>query len=292
MKKPLEDKKDIELLQSLLQKAVRRGNADIVRRVIQCLVRSGNLEWLRRRAAVLVFEECWTYGHEFNNESGEFELTEQFVHLARTIKNKNACGLGSLAYHSSLGAEMAIVSDSLENDLRVICAALGKPQPFWEWSNRRVENEKQKKLLQNAQRGFVEADLPWDRAFMLAATYLSFTANVPEKKFSNRVPGEFPFWIAIDRHTTLGVEKITEAANQINLEPELALWLTFYFEGAQCHEMVPSPWWEQERIWRLKSLGLKMEEGKLAFEKLKPILIELLREEAKKLSEIILNVET
>src|SRR6185295_18137426 len=127
MNRPFHDQQDIEILQSLIQKAVRRGDAEIVRRVIQCLVQRNNQEWLRRRAPILVFEECWTYGQHFEHPKDEQQLTEQLVRLAGTIKNKNACGLGSLAYQLYRGDETVIHNDAMEKDLLFVAVAMSKP---------------------------------------------------------------------------------------------------------------------------------------------------------------------
>ena len=46
-------------VRSLLQKAARRGYADVVELALTRLDRSGDKTWLRSRTVVITFEECW-----------------------------------------------------------------------------------------------------------------------------------------------------------------------------------------------------------------------------------------
>ncbi len=85
-----------ELERSLLQKAVRRGNEELTEKVVKYLTNVGDTIWLKNRFPIIVFEECWTYtGNHYNV-------------LARTVKNKNAAGLGALAVKMNTSEDLAI----------------------------------------------------------------------------------------------------------------------------------------------------------------------------------------
>ena len=106
-----------------------------------------------------------------------------------------------------------------------------------------------------------------------------------------RLEKDFPLWIAIDKHTRLGAAAITQAANQIGVNAGKALWLAFYFERVSCNEIAFSPWWERERLWRMKNLGLTMEEGDEVYKRLKPVLINVLKDDTEMLKKEIFNLD-
>ena len=50
-----------QVMRSLLQKAVRRGNTEMVNSVLQYFLQTDQDKWLRNRLAVITVEECWPY---------------------------------------------------------------------------------------------------------------------------------------------------------------------------------------------------------------------------------------
>ena len=49
---------------SLITKAVRRGNVDLVEKTFNYLINiAGQRHWLKNRLAVIGYEECWQYAN-------------------------------------------------------------------------------------------------------------------------------------------------------------------------------------------------------------------------------------
>ena len=120
-----------QVLHSLLQKAVRRGNTDMVNSVLQYFIQTDTtkqLRWLRNRLAVITAEECWPYLISASFENNESSLIHNYTQLTTTTKNKDAAGLGSvaLAYKDK--------SFFVTPDLAIMELAelLLRPNYFWE----------------------------------------------------------------------------------------------------------------------------------------------------------------
>ena len=280
-----------QISRSLLQKAVRRSDLEMTKLAIAFIIHNNDFDWMRKRLAVITFEECWTYGLEVSYEKDEKIITDHLLKIVGTVKNRNAAGLGSLAYVLSEGDESVFNSDSGDRDIKIIAEAIKRHKDFWEWTKKQKLNDKQKTLVENADKGFRKAGWPWDRAFAQAAAYLAITGDVPETIYVQpKSEINFPLWVAIDKHTQQGKTAIREAAKQINFNANKALWLAFYFESAKCNRIEYSPWWEREIKWRMKKLDLNADEAKEIWERLKPIIIELLKDETEKLREKLFSV--
>lgn len=281
---------------SLLQKAVRRGNVEITRLVIKNLVENNDFDWLRKRLAVVTFEECWVYGSRVSYEKDENIITEHYLNIARAVKNKDAAGLGSLAYALSQG-DSTVLNDLQEEKaikaIKIIAAAIQNPKDFWEWIYKQEMNSMQKLIVENADQGFRKAGWPWDRAFTQAASYLAVTTEIPQLNTARiDMNDKFPLWIGIDKHTSQGKAAIRKAAKQIDFNANKALWLAFYFESAKCNMLEESLWWQREIYWKMKKLGLSVEGAKLIWEKIQPIVRRLLEEETQKLEERLFKNKT
>jgi 16S rRNA G966 N2-methylase RsmD len=282
-----------QISRSLLQKAVRRGNLEVTKLSINNIIRNNDFDWLRKRLAVVTFEECWTYGLEVSYEKNEEIVTEHYIKIARTVKNKNAAGLGSLAYALSRGDLSVFFGDQEDKAIKIIAEAIKRPNDFWEWTRKQKLSELQRLLVEKADKGFRKAGWPWDRAFAQAAAYLAISTQIPEIQYTQASSTEdFPFWVGIDKHTQEGKKAIREAAKRIGFNANKALWLAFYFESVKCNALYYSPWWEKEIAWRMKKIGLAITEANAIWEKMRPILIELLTKEAINLKEKILNLSS
>jgi hypothetical protein len=92
-----------EIEHSLIQKAVRRDNVELVEKLFKYLLANNQKNWLKDRLVVMVYEECWSYAEKLDIICSDGKLLEQYKFLTSTIKNKNACGLAELALKSSEG---------------------------------------------------------------------------------------------------------------------------------------------------------------------------------------------
>lgn len=248
------------------------------------LIHAGQFEWVRKRLSVLVFEECWPFGVRASFEHDEQIILNQLQSLAGTIKNRNAAGLGSLAYAHSTGDRSVLIGGKEDIDIKIISAAIARPDIFWSQIRREALNRPSSSLIENAFLGFGMSEFPWDKVFMMAAAYLAAGAAIPETSFSETdSKKDFPFWVCIDMHTSEGTGAIKKSAMEISFDPEKALWLTFYMEGVRCNGIEASPWWERERAWRMKKLGLTPQSAGEIWDKLRPVLMKNLSAEAEEL---------
>lgn len=281
-----------QISRSILQKAVRRGDYEMTEKVIAYIIQNNDFDWLRKRLAVMTFEECWTYGLDVSYDNDQEIIIRHYLKLAGTVKNRNAAGLGSLAYALSEKDESVLQGDEGDNVIMKIAKAIKQPEDFWNWAHKQNLNEKQKKLVEMADKGFRKAGWPWDRAFAQAAAYLAITDDIPDTKYLDTTSNSsFPLWIGIDKHTEKGKAAIREAAKKIGFNANKALWLAFYFESATCNVIEKSPWWDREINWRMKKLELTIEKGKEIWEQLKPLVKENLKEEVTKIEEKLSTVE-
>lgn len=281
-----------QVSRSILQKAVRRADYEMTKKAIAFLIQNDDFDWMRKRLAVMTFEECWTYGTEVSYDNDQDIIIKHYLRLATTAKNRNAAGLGSLAYVLSEKDESVYEGNIGDKSIRIITEAIKRPKDFWEWTKKHNLTEKQEKLVEMADKGFRKAGWPWDRAFAQAAAYLAITDEIPNTKFLEiKSNPNFPLWVGIDKHTKEGKEAIRDAAKQLGFNNNKALWLAFYFESATCNIIENSPWWNREINWRMKKLDLTFEEGKEMWERLKPLVQENLKDEVCKLQEKLNSVK-
>jgi hypothetical protein len=282
-----------QLSRSLLQKAIRRGHSTLTQLVISCIIKNNDFDWLRKRLAVITFEECWTYGLDVSFEKNEQTITQHYLKIANTVKNKNAAGLGSLAYILSEGDTSVLLGNKEDKAIKIVAEAIKRPNDFWNWAKQQQLNEYQMQLVENADKGFRKAGWPWDRAFAQAAAYLAITTDIPKTHFTNNnlcPVDEFPFWVGIDKHTTAGKAAIRQAAKTIGFNANKALWIAFYLESAQCNAIEDSPWWQRELDWRMNNkLGMSFAEAREYWEIMKPLIQENLRDETENLKSKLLS---
>jgi hypothetical protein len=282
-----------QISRSLLQKAVRRGNTEVTKLAINCIIQNNDFDWLRKRLAVVTFEECWTYGLEVSYEKNEETVLNHYLKLASAVKNKEAAGLGSLAYSLSQGDMSVIQGNKEDKAIKIVAEAIKRPNDFWGWARKQELTESQNLLVDRADKGFRKAGWPWDRAFAQAAAYLAITTSIPTTQFVQpNASNEFPLWIGIDKHTREGKVAIREAAKRIGFNANKALWLAFYFESAKCNAIEDSFWWSKEIAWRMSKLELSLAEAMTTWERIKPIVVELLKEETYKLQDRIFKVNS
>ncbi len=280
-----------QISRSLLQKAVRRGNLEVTKQAISCILKNNDFDWLRKRLAVVTFEECWTYGSEVSYERNEETIINHYLKIAGAVKNKGAAGLGSLAYVLSQGDTSVLNGSDEDKAIRIITEAIKRPNDFWSWVKKQEVNETQRLLVEMADKGFRKAGWPWDRAFAQAAAYLAISTPIPKTQFTKATAAnEFPLWVGIDKHTREGKVAIREAAKRVGFNANKALWLAFYFESAKCNAIENSYWWHKEVSWRMKKLELSVDEANAIWERLKPIVVELLKEETERLHERIFKI--
>jgi hypothetical protein len=120
-------------VRSLLQKAARRGYARVVDRALVCLDTSGDKTWLRSRAIVITFEECSPLAALLSIDPSLSSKRTALLSVTNAAKQKDAAGLGALAYAYREGD--ASMTDCVPNRriLGIVSEALRRPGAFFDW---------------------------------------------------------------------------------------------------------------------------------------------------------------
>lgn len=275
------------LLRSLLQKSVRRGYEDLSQKVAFTLASRGDSAWLHARAGVIVFEECWPCAHLLNSGTPSVLTLRE---VAVSFKNKDAAGLGALA-HAALGGDVTAIKQAHDPiAVKIVTAALKRPEGFFKWALAECSCESQTAVVLAARSFFVRASWPWDKAFMAAGAYLSCQKGTPQVSRCDQLPKTpFPFWSAVDKHTPQGKIALRRVASALHLQELQLQWASFYFESAKTNILTSSPWWECEVEWRLSALGLSLKEAEEMWVYASPHIQRAVQEQASALLDLVGN---
>jgi len=136
--------------------------------------------------------------------------------------------------------------------------------------------EDNKNLIIKAELGYKLAGWPWDKAFAQAAAYLSVAGELPETSISNRNGGlEFPYWVAIDKHTSSGKRALIKCAEKFGIDKVSLGWVQFYLESAKCEGLKDCYWWDREKEWRLSCEGFSLSQAAVVWADVSEYVIEL-----------------
>lgn len=271
-------------LRSLLQKAVRRGDADIVVFTIRRLFALGDKTWLRSRAAVITFEECWPLADRLMLAPGEASKIQILKDVAYSEKQKDAAGLGAMAYayHEGDTSMQEYVDDA--RSVRLVSEALSRPQQFFDWALNQAEGERATRIVRNAQKYLAAATWGWDKTCILAGAFLATREGIPLVRYCKSTAAQrFPFWAALDKHTPQGKQALRKVCAYIGASYRQVIWASFYCESAATNALSPSPWWEMEKTWRLNKAGLSAGSAAELWASVRPMLERELASEAKDL---------
>jgi hypothetical protein len=273
-------------IRSLLQKAVRRGNAELIYTIsawIQDLnIREKN--WFRNRTAIIIFEECWPLGQDLIFNRQFHSKVAVLIKAARSIKNRDAAGLGYLAYQLYHG-DTSMLSDTPDDrHIKIVSHAISRPDDYWNWVEQMLPETYGKPLCTNAMK-FKSVGRPIDRAVIYAAAYLSLNApsRFTEASSSAGRKEPFPFWVALDRHTPQGRRVLKDVARDLHIDLKQLEWSLFYFEGCVTNDEVKSYWWDRYCHWQFNKLGLPYEEAHLLWGPVKPQVLDALRQDSRQL---------
>ena len=285
---------DLSIERSLLQKSIRRGAVEITEKVFYYLYQHNDLKWLRNRLPIIAYEECWTAADQLYDDQNPRRLLEQYKTLASTVKNKNAAGLATLAHYYK-GGDKSILRNAnpkQRNAIESISNAIKDPTAFWEWVTKQQPNyTRHNSRIEAARKSEKKANFETDRAMMYAAAYLAVKGEIPETATSQLSQPlnspNFPYWIAFDKHTETGRLFITKAAENLQMEYFLTSQLFFFLEGAKCNKVTASPYWDLAVEWKMRKTGYANDQLKIIWNKLRPELMRIIREEAEELKERI-----
>lgn len=274
-------------LRSLLQKAVRRGHSKVVESTAHHLNAIGDKTWLRSRAVVITFEECWPMAQHLSiNKDFDSKLVS-LLRVASATKQKDAAGLGALAYAFSEGDQTMLEVVPNLWALRIVSAALLRPLPFFEWAQTHCISPTALQIIDAARRYLAVATWGWDKACIIAGAFLATTVGIPECRDVPDVESAFPYWVALDKHTPQGKVALRQVAKEHFIPYRHFIWSSFYFESAMVNAIAESPWWNAERTWRLSRAGLNNNEAKQLWVRLRTVVAERLKPEAEELRRLV-----
>jgi hypothetical protein len=273
----------LQVEHSLLQKAVRRGNIEVVNMTVKYLLSVGDSKWLNKRLPVMIYEECWPLG----NQITQGNILEQYITLSSTVKNKDAAGLATLAVKYKEGDWKALRgSNSQKAAITSVSNAIDNPDAFWKWAKENGKGHVSK--IEAAKVLVPKASFDTDKAMMFAAAYFAAKDEVPLT--ANAKPQQspdFPYWVAFDKHTDAGKEIIIEACRRTNVLAYRGMQLAFYLEGAICNDITTSPYWQLAKDWQMEKMGYTYSQAKIIWDQLKPVIIELTKKKAGELKDRI-----
>ena len=93
--------------------------------------------------------------------------------------------------------------------------------------------------------------------------------------------------MALDKHTPQGKVVLGEVAAQVKTTYRRLIWAGFYCESAQVNKLLPSPWFEAEKVWRLRRAGLTVESAEGLWSSARPLIRERLGGEAAVLEQLV-----
>ena len=281
----IKDRIDIDArYRSLLQKAARRGNADLVYTTSAWIESLGQKakNWYTAHAAIITFEECWPLGAQLAFNKRFHSKVAALVKVADSTKARDASGLGYLA-HALWEGDRSVLNDSADDKHIIILAnALERPKDFWKWIDSQISNAQQQNLIKNTIKYRNKGALKV-RAILQAAAYLSVTVGLSEIKPAASGGQKFPYWIAFDRQTPEGQLVLRDIARDLHIPLKQLEWTGFYFEGARCNAEISSTWWQRQCRWQFQKIGIPKKEAHLLWEPTKPQIIEALRDDSRRL---------
>jgi len=271
---------------SLLQKAVRRGYSDLIIELSALIDDSGAKErsWYKSRTVVIAFEECWPLAERLDFNRSFASKVKALVKVARTTKFKDAAGLGTLAYALSMNDRSVLNGSDDDRHIKIVASGIRRPDAFWDWIVKQPVPALNFAVIDNAKK-YRNVGWPWDKAFVQAGAYLAALGNTPEVSGTDRPErpeNDFPFWVALDRHTPQGKQALFRLSSETGVPVQQMEWSNFYFEGAKTDACLPSEWWDREIAWRLKTVDLSYDESKKLWNESRPGFMALLAEESDK----------
>lgn len=261
-------------LRSLLQKAARRGFVSVVKRAATRLDAIGDRTWLRSRAVVITCEECWPIADSLAIDRSLSSKLDVLLRVAAAKKQKDAAGLGALAHAYSEGdsSMLNIVPDV--RSLKIVSEALTRPKDYFVWAVLQNPSPQGVSIVRNAERYLPVATWQWDKACILASSFLAISGLIPEIIDFSEAQSEaaFPYWVALDKHTDEGKVALRDVAKILGVPYRQLIWCSFYCESAKVNELLPSPWFYAEREWRLGKAGLTWNSACEIWERARPAL--------------------
>jgi hypothetical protein len=171
--------------------------------------------------------------------------------------------------------------------IRIISEALKRPAAFFTWASSECNSQWTQQVIKSAERYLAAATWQWDKACILSGAFLATKASVSTEESSGDATKEFPYWVALDKHTPVGKKVLREVSGELSSSYRKLIWASFYFESALANQLLPSLWWEAEKTWRLRRAGLSVEAAEELWSRAGPIVRRRLEGESMRLKHLI-----
>jgi hypothetical protein len=260
-------------LRSLLQKAVRRGAERVVNATVRAILALGDRAWLRSRSIVITFEESWPLAESLVLTRDPQSRAAALLHVCRSAKQKDAAGLGALAFAFHEGDQSMLDLVPSERDLRIVSEGLDRPGAYFDWVLSQCTSAKSWHVAVKAREYLPAASWGWDKATILAAALLAASGGVPALPPVEPADSNFPYWVALDKHTPEGKAALRGIGIKYGIGYRQLIWAGFYCESAVVNMLEPSVWFEGERAWRLRKTGLTTESAMGLWIRVRPTLV-------------------
>ncbi len=270
-------------LRSLVQKAVRRGYAEVARDALLLLQRVGDDRWIRSRCVVLAAEECWPILGDLEIKSTPLERIKWILRIAEAEKYKDAAGLGTLAYVASEDDLSVLKGAESDQAIKIVAAGIKRPEDYWQWVIVEGESIGKGDYFRKLRSFTKWPTWPWDKAFVLASAFLSLKTAAQTVNCIEAASTGFPYWIAVDKHTDEGKQAIRVVAHRLRCTYRQLNWTSYYFESAIVNRLSESVWWENEKEWRLRKVGLSILEAEDLWRTARHLILEAVCDEAEAL---------
>jgi hypothetical protein len=274
-----------ERYRSLLQKAVRRGNEELVYTVSALLESLGPAvrSWYRLQVALIVFEECWPLGAGLVFNKKFHSKVAALIKTARCRKRRGALGLGYLAHALYNGHQNVLDGSPDDRDIKIVARAIRAPDDFWQWIDSRKLPPAQQSLTEIARR-FRKAGSLHDRAVIQSAAYLAAEQPVPAIETVPPDNEAFPYWVVFDHHTRRGKRVLKDISRDLHIPLQQLEWISYFSEAAKVNAEMPSKWWQKYCRWQFeKKNNLPQEQVGLVWEPAKSQVVAGLTDDARRL---------
>ena len=274
-----------ERYRSLLQKAVRRGNEELVYTVSALLEDLGATvkSWYRMQVAVIVFEECWPLGAELIFNKKFHSKVAALIKTSRCCKCRDALGLGYLAHALYSGNRSVLDGSPDDRDIKIVAKAIRTPDEFWHWVQSQKLPPARQSLTETAFR-FRKAGYLHDRTVVQAAAYLATTQTIPPLETAEPSPEAFPYWVVFDHHTRRGNRVLRDISRDLHIPLQQLEWTSYYGEAALANAEMPSKWWEKYCQWHFeKKINLPRAQADLIWQPAKPQVVAGLTDDGRRL---------
>jgi hypothetical protein len=212
---------------------------------------------------------------------------EALLRVCKASKQKDAAGLGALAHAYQEGDQSMLDCVPDRRILKIVSEALLRPSAFFGWVLGQSRGPASTSAILAAQKYLPAATWQWDKACILAGAVLSTLSDMPTINPCEPPSSEFPYWVALDKHTPEGKAVLHEVAKEMGLSYRSLIWASFYCESASVNRLLPSPWWDAEKTWRLRRAGLTLESAEKLWSRARPRISERLQTGAATLKEFV-----